>query len=111
MLDKTINKAYFIDVAIPTSNSLYAMITEQLQKYKDLKKALTRMRQLKRIYTVYQNHHYYPERKLSQYTTQQFKLVYTSHTKAVICSTWRIQSAKVLTEQLIRNDWSVTRNP
>ena len=52
MLDKTIKEAYSIDAAIPNSHSLHSTITEQLQKYTDLKDELIRIMQLNAVYIV-----------------------------------------------------------
>jgi hypothetical protein len=46
ILDKTIKEVYATDAAIPNSHNLYCAITEQLQKYADLKEVLIRMWQL-----------------------------------------------------------------
>jgi hypothetical protein len=47
MLDKTIREAYLTDAAIPSSHNLHSTITENLQKYTDLKEGLVRIWKLK----------------------------------------------------------------
>jgi hypothetical protein len=51
MLDKTINEAYPICASIPNSHNLHSTITEKLQKYKDLNRAI-RIWQLKMAYII-----------------------------------------------------------
>jgi hypothetical protein len=43
MLDKPINVAYLIDVAIPISHNLYETITAKIQKHANLKEEVTRI--------------------------------------------------------------------
>jgi hypothetical protein len=50
VLDKTVKGAYLTDVAIPNGHNLHSIITENFQKYADLKEKLIRMRKLKTAY-------------------------------------------------------------
>ena len=52
MLDKTVKAAYSVDVAIPNNHNLHSNITQQLQKYADLKEELITIRQLKTACTM-----------------------------------------------------------
>jgi len=51
-LDKTINEAYLVDVAILSSHNLHSAITKRLQKYTDLKEELIRIWQLKTAHII-----------------------------------------------------------
>jgi uncharacterized membrane protein YhaH (DUF805 family) len=52
MLEKTINEAYLLDVAVPICHTPCSIITVRLQKYIDLKVHLTRIRQVKALCIV-----------------------------------------------------------
>jgi hypothetical protein len=62
ILGKPIKEAYLIDVAIPNSHNFYSTITENLQKYTDLKEEIIRCGNWKRRI---QYHKYYLQRVLS----------------------------------------------
>ena len=52
MLDKTIEEAHLIDVAIPKCHNLHSTVIEQLQQYTDLKEQLKKIWQMKTAYII-----------------------------------------------------------
>jgi len=50
--DKTIKDEYVIDAEVPNSHNLYNTIIDKPQKYTDLKEELTRIWQLRAVFTV-----------------------------------------------------------
>jgi len=77
MLDKPINEAYSIDVAIPDRHNFYSTITEKLQKCTYIKEELTAIREMNAVCTgplvlvVHKRH--YPKKP-----TQQLKTAHPS---------------------------------